>query len=160
MTDFLPGQLWISNVEPKLGLGLILEVAYKRVTVSFLGNETRIYAQDSTQLTRFQFSKGNLIESIDGDKLTVTSVNLQDGLITYLGKNEDTQDVQMNEMALNHYIHINKKSDQLFTDSVSEKIITRYDFNDGNGSIPARVARENILYQCLAKHGYTVYSPH
>ena len=30
----------------------------------------------------------------------------------------------------------------------------------GSMSPEERVARENILYQCLAKHGYTVYSPH
>ncbi len=30
----------------------------------------------------------------------------------------------------------------------------------GSMSPEERLARENILYQCLAKHGYTVYSAH
>ena len=30
----------------------------------------------------------------------------------------------------------------------------------GSMSPEERAARENILYQCLAKHGYTVYSAH
>jgi len=37
MEQFIPGQRWISNTESELGLGLILDVAHKRVTVLFFG---------------------------------------------------------------------------------------------------------------------------
>ena len=94
MADFIPGQLWISKTEPELGLGLILEVAYKRVTVLFLAcDEKRMYAQDNEQLKRVRVSAGDDIESVDEEVVTVTGSIEQDGLITYLGKDKDGQDV-------------------------------------------------------------------
>ncbi len=115
MEQFIPGQRWISNTESELGLGLILEAAHKRVTVLFLAcDERRMYAQDNAPLTRVRFSKGDIIESIDEDKVTVTDLIEQDGLITYLGIDQDGLDVQLDEVELNHHIQFNKPQDRLF----------------------------------------------
>jgi len=91
MENFIPGQRWISNTESELGLGLILEVVSNRVVVLFLASdEKRIYARDNSPLTRVKFSAGDIVESIDGNKITVTGLIEQDGLITYVGKtNQD-----------------------------------------------------------------------
>jgi len=119
MEQFIPGQRWISNTESELGLGLILEAAHKRVTVLFLAcDERRMYAQDNAPLTRVRFSKGDIIESIDEDKVTVTDLIEQDGLITYLGKDQDGQDIQLEEVELNHHIQFNKPQDRLFIGQV------------------------------------------
>ncbi len=116
MADFIPGQRWISNTESELGLGLILEVSFKRVTVLFLASdERRIYASDNAPLTRVSFAVGDIIESIDEEKLTVTRLIEKEGLITYLGKNKAGQDVQLEEIELNHHIQFNKPQDRLFT---------------------------------------------
>ncbi len=147
MTDFIPGQRWVSNVEPKLGLGLILEVAYKWVTVSFLGNVTRIYAQDSSQLTRFQFSKDNLIESIDGDQITVISVSDQDGLITYFGKNKDGIDLQLHEKELIH--DIKTPTDQSLND-INNTIY--YSYNSDNNQEEKIVEIDNKHHIPIIKY--------
>jgi len=119
MEQFIPGQRWISNTESELGLGLILDVAHKRVTVLFLAcDEKRMYAQDNAPLTRVRFSAGDVIESIDEYKVIVTGLTEQDGLITYLGKDEDGQDVQLDEVELNHHIQFNKPQDRLFIGQV------------------------------------------
>lgn len=119
MEQFIPGQRWISNTESELGLGLILEAAHKRVSVLFLAcDERRMYAQDNAPLTRVRFSVGDVIESIDEDKVTVTGLIEQDGLITYLGKDEDGQEVQLDEVELNHHIQFNKPQDRLFIGQV------------------------------------------
>ena len=116
MADFIPGQRWISNTESELGLGLILEVSFKRVTVLFLASdEQRIYASDNAPLTRVSFAVGDVIESIDEEKLTVTRLIEKEGLITYLGKNKAGQDIQLEEIELNHHIQFNKPQDRLFT---------------------------------------------
>ena len=100
MTDFIPGQRWISNTESELGLGLILEVNFKRVTVLFLASdERRIYASDNAPLTRVSFAIGDTIESIDEEKLTVTRLIQKDGLIIYVGYNEFGEEVQLEELA-------------------------------------------------------------
>ncbi|MDP3876044.1 MAG: RNA polymerase-associated protein RapA [Methylobacter sp.] len=119
MEQFIPGQRWISNTESELGLGLILEAVHKRVTVLFLAcDEKRIYAQDNAPLTRVRFSAGDVIESIDEEKVTVTALTEQDGLITYLGKNEAGEEVELDEVELNHHIQFNKPQDRLFIGQV------------------------------------------
>ncbi|MCF7964857.1 RNA polymerase-associated protein RapA [Methylobacter sp. Wu8] len=119
MEQFIPGQRWISNTESELGLGLILEVAHKRITVLFLAcDEKRMYAQDNAPLTRVRFSAGDVIESIDEEKITVTDLIEQNGLITYLGKNENGQEVRVDEVELNHHIQFNKPQDRLFIGQV------------------------------------------
>ncbi|WP_340124290.1 RNA polymerase-associated protein RapA [Methylobacter svalbardensis] len=130
MEQFIPGQRWISNTESELGLGLILEVAHKRVTVLFLAcDEKRMYAQDNAPLTRVRFSVGDVIESIDEDKVTVTGLTEQDGLITYVGKDEDGHEVQLDEVELNHHIQFNKPQDRLFIGQVdpSAWFLLRYE---------------------------------
>jgi ATP-dependent helicase HepA len=115
MEPFVPGQRWISNTESELGLGLILEVSFKRVTVLYLAaNEKRIYASDNAPLTRVTFAVGDVIESMEEEKLTVVSMSEEDGLITYVGKNESGQIVELEEVELNHRIHFNKPQDRLF----------------------------------------------
>lgn len=115
MESFIPGQRWISNTESELGLGLILDVSFNRVTVLYLASdERRIYARDNAPLTRVVFSVGDTIESVDEDKLTVTEVIENNGLMTYIGKTADGEAMQFEEVELNHRIQFNKPQDRLF----------------------------------------------
>lgn len=119
MNNFIPGQRWISSNESELGLGLILEVAFKRVTVLFLAsNEKRIYAIENAPLTRVRFVVGDIIESVDEEKLTVTGAIEENGLITYTAKNKSGEIVQLEEIELNHNIQFNKPQDRLFTGQI------------------------------------------
>ncbi len=130
MEQFIPGQRWISNTESELGLGLILEVANNRITVLYLAcEERRIYAMDNAPLTRVRFSVGDIIESIDEDKVTVTRLIEQDGLITYVGKDESGLEVQLDEVELNHHIQFNKPQDRLFIGQIdpSAWFLLRYE---------------------------------
>ncbi len=119
MTDFIPGQRWISNTESELGLGLIIDVSFKRVTVRFLASdEQRIYAIDNAPLTRVTFAIGDTIQSIDEEELIITGVSVKDGLITYLGMDEFGEEIQLEEIELNHHIQFNKPQDRLFTGQI------------------------------------------
>jgi ATP-dependent helicase HepA len=119
MNNFIPGQRWISSNESELGLGLILEVAFKRVTVLFLAsNEKRMYASDNAPLTRVIFAVGDVIESVDEIKITVISLIEENGLITYVGKDESGLEVYLEEVELNHNIQFNKPQDRLFTGQI------------------------------------------
>ncbi|NOU13772.1 MAG: RNA polymerase-associated protein RapA [Methylococcaceae bacterium] len=114
MEPFIPGQRWISNTESELGLGLILEVSFNRVTVLFLASdERRMYAQDNAPLTRVRYSVGDVVESIDEEKITISSVVEQEGLLTYVGKTADGEELELEEIELNHHIQFNKPQDRL-----------------------------------------------
>lgn len=119
MTDFIPGQRWISNTESELGLGLIIDVSFKRVTVRFLASdEQRIYAIDNAPLTRVSFAIGDSIQSIDEEELIITGISKKDGLITYICMDEFGEEVQLEEIELNHHIQFNKPQDRLFTGQI------------------------------------------
>ncbi len=116
MNDFISGQRWISNTESELGLGLVLEVAFNRVTVLFLATGAkRIYAQDNAPLTRVKFSIGDVIESTDNLKIKVKKVSAHKGLLTYIGVDEDGEEIAIEEIDLNHHIQYNKPQERLLT---------------------------------------------
>ena len=116
MNDFIPGQRWISNTESELGLGIVTEAAFNRVTLLFLATgEKRVYARDNAPLTRVRFTEGDVIESLESGKLTVSKLIEQDGLITYFGTGETGAEIRLDEMELNHHIQFNKPQDRLFT---------------------------------------------
>jgi ATP-dependent helicase HepA len=115
MSDFIPGQRWISNTEPELGLGLVLEVEFNRVSMLFLAcGEKRLYAADNAPLTRVRFVEGDTIESAEGEQLLVQDVIEQSGLLTYLCIDSEGKPTQLEEMELNHHIQFNKPYDRLF----------------------------------------------
>ncbi|MDD2760616.1 MAG: RNA polymerase-associated protein RapA, partial [Methylomonas sp.] len=116
MNDFIPGQRWISNTESELGLGMILDAEFNRVTVLFLATgDKRVYARDNAPLTRVKFAEGDVVESTDYVKITVQQVQQHNGLLSYFGLDEDGQLQQIDEMELNHHIQFNKPQDRLFT---------------------------------------------
>ena len=119
MENIVSGQRWISNTESELGLGLILEVDYNRITVLYLAcGEQRVYARDNAPLTRVRFIEGDTIESADDDKLTVQQLLEIDGLITYVCLDSTGQEVLLEEMELNHHIQFNKPQDRLFAGQI------------------------------------------
>jgi ATP-dependent helicase HepA len=116
MNEFIPGQRWISNTESELGLGMVMDAEFNRVTVLFLATgDKRVYARDNAPLTRVQFNEGDVIESADYAKISVQQVQQHNGLLTYIGTDEDGQLQQIDEMELNHHIQFNKPQDRLFT---------------------------------------------
>ncbi len=116
MNQFIPGQRWISNTESELGLGMILEVEFNRVTVLFLATgDKRTYARDNAPLTRVRFAEGDVIESVEFVTITVQQIQQNQGLLTYIGIDEDGLLQEIDEMELNHHIQFNKPQDRLFT---------------------------------------------
>jgi len=119
MESFIPGQRWISNTESELGLGLILEVSHNRVTVLYLAcNERRIYAKDNAPLTRVIFSVGDIIESVDEQKLKVIGLSETQGRVTYRCLDENEAETSLEEIEINHHSQFNKPQDRLFTGQI------------------------------------------
>src|SRR5215470_13416695 len=82
--DFHPGQRWISDSEPELGLGSIVEVTGRRVTAAFNGSgEQRQYARANAPLRRVRFRPGDTIRDRHEKRLVIESVAERDGLIFY-----------------------------------------------------------------------------
>jgi len=82
-TSLVPGQRWISNAEPELGLGTVLRIEARSVQVLFAtAGVLRQYALHSAPLTRAEFRPG---QRIAGNKqsFVVERVSQNDGLYVY-----------------------------------------------------------------------------
>src|SRR5882757_6967440 len=83
MRTLTPGQRWISNAEPELGLGTVLRLEGRSVQVLFAtAGVMRHYALHSAPLTRAEFRPG---QRIIGNKqsFVVERVTQTDGLFIY-----------------------------------------------------------------------------
>lgn len=119
MKNIIPGQRWISNAEPELGLGLILEANNNQLTVLYLAcGEQRIYARNNAPLTRAKFVAGDIIKSDDDIKLTVEKALNINGLITYACYDNTGKKYLLEEIKLNHHSQFNKPQDRLFSGQI------------------------------------------
>jgi ATP-dependent helicase HepA len=83
---FCPGQRWISDGEPELGLGTVARVGPRTVTLAWTAcAETREYGLDQAPLRRARFRAGDTVRGRDGAALVVRSVSERDGLLVYHG---------------------------------------------------------------------------
>ena len=119
MHDFIPGQRWISDAELPMGLGTVLTVEGRTVTIVFLATgETRIYARQTAPLTRVNFVAGDSIRAHDGWDLIIEQVEESNGLLTYIGKKEDGTPAQLHKGELDNFIQLNRPTDRLFTSQI------------------------------------------
>ncbi|MGR3806404.1 RNA polymerase-associated protein RapA [Pasteurella testudinis] len=116
MTVFAIGQRWISESENGLGLGIVVALERRTVTLLFpAADEQRAYALESAPLTRVLFGAGDVVKSHDGWQLQVTEVQERQGLIVYLGERIDSgESAVLREMELDHNISFSKPQDRLF----------------------------------------------
>lgn len=85
MSKFLPGQRWISESEPELGLGRIVSSEYGRVEVEFpAANENRMYAAEAAPLKRVSYHAGDQIHDTENNSFTVTAVTEVNGCFVYV----------------------------------------------------------------------------
>ncbi|MBZ9558908.1 MULTISPECIES: RNA polymerase-associated protein RapA [unclassified Modicisalibacter] len=119
MSDFSPGQRWISDGEAELGLGTILNVDFRSVTVLFpASQETRTYSVRQAPLTRVVFGSGDRIESADGHVLTVDDTKTLDGLVVYIGVDAAGEWHELSETKLSDRMQFNQARDRLLTGQV------------------------------------------
>lgn len=87
MHQFITGQRWISQAEPELGLGTLVEANGRTISLRFDSSDcTRQYALQSAPLKRVVFKPGDEIQLKDDKKLTIQTVSESEGLIYYSGE--------------------------------------------------------------------------
>src|SRR5687767_14548464 len=84
MAEFVAGQRWVVDAEPELGLGIVLAVDARVVTLAFPQAECeRMYARQKAPLTRITFEVGDQIHTADGRSGTVVAAHEHAGLKFY-----------------------------------------------------------------------------
>ena len=127
--SFAIGQRWISETENSLGLGMITALDFRSVTLHFPAtDETRIYAVAQAPLTRIVLNKGEQLHHQAGWQGEVLDVQEMNGLLFYLVKNAQGEDVIVNEKELSPIISFSQAKDRLFSSQIdrSEHFALRY----------------------------------
>ena len=127
--SFAIGQRWISETENSLGLGMITALDFRSVTLHFPAtDETRIYAVAQAPLTRIALNKGEQLHHQTGWQGEVLDVQEMNGLLFYLVKNSQGEDVIINEKELSPIISFSQAKDRLFSAQIdrSEHFALRY----------------------------------
>ncbi|TDF38346.1 RNA polymerase-associated protein RapA [Alteromonadaceae bacterium M269] len=110
------GQRWLSNTEPDLGLGIIVDTQGRALTILFPATgEQRSYAADSSPLTRITFDIGETITSVDGWKMVVEEKEEAENIISYVGQRIDTQEKErLLETRLDHHYQMDDPEQRFF----------------------------------------------
>lgn len=117
---FALGQRWISDTETDLGLGTVVAVEGRMVTLLFPATgENRMYAKEEAPVTRVSFNVGDQIASHEDWTMMVDEVQEKDGLLIYVGVRTDNDEpVALKEVFLNNFIKFNKPQDRLFAGQI------------------------------------------
>ena len=114
---FTLGQRWISDTESELGLGTVVAIDTRMITLLFPATgENRLYARNDSPVTRVIFNPGDTITSHEGWQMRVDEVRNENDLMTYIGTRLDTEesDVMLREVMLDSKLVFSKPQDRLF----------------------------------------------
>ncbi|WP_368164833.1 RNA polymerase-associated protein RapA [Aeromonas sp. R6-2] len=117
---FALGQRWISDTETDLGLGTVVAVEGRMITLLFPATgENRMYAKEDAPVTRVRFNEGDQVTSHEEWVMTVEQVQEKEGLLIYVGTRNDTEEpVALKEVFLSNFIKFNKPQDRLFAGQI------------------------------------------
>jgi ATP-dependent helicase HepA len=123
--QFIMGQRWISESEPELGLGVIVEVEGKTVTCFFPAAKVdRRYGLQTAPLRRIRFMIGDEVKGQGGETFLVEEALESHGIITYKGEGKILPESQLADT-----LSFSKPEERLFAGNIdsNELFRLRYD---------------------------------
>ena len=92
--DFVVGQRWVSQTEAELGLGVIVAIDGRHITVRFpAADEDRVYAQNNSPLARVIYHPGDALRDLNQTDFTVIAADETAGLVTYVVEDEHGEEL-------------------------------------------------------------------
>ncbi|UVO07797.1 RNA polymerase-associated protein RapA [Pectobacterium polonicum] len=127
---FTLGQRWISDTESELGLGTVVAVDTRMITLLFpASGENRLYSRSDAPITRVMFNPGDTVTSHEGWQLKVDDVREEKGLLVYCGQRlDDETQAELREVFLDSKLTFNKPQDRLFAGQIDrmDRFALRY----------------------------------
>ncbi len=126
MQQFAIGQRWLSDTESELGLGVLIDVDERAISILFpKSDETRVYARSNAPLSRIVFNVGDMISDQEGLEWQVLSVEDRGGVMKYHAKRTDAQGDEvikdLNETRLGAHIQLSKPLERMLASQVDYK---------------------------------------
>ena len=126
MHQFAIGQRWLSDTETELGLGVLIDVDERSVSILFpKSDETRVYARNNAPLSRIVFNVKDELQDQEGTKWLVESFEDRHGVVRYnvVRRLEDGTEERksLNETRIGAHIQLSKPLDRLLASQVDYK---------------------------------------
>ena len=126
MQQFAIGQRWLSDTETELGLGVLIDVDERSVSILFpKSDETRVYARNNAPLSRIIFNVNDEVQDQEGNVWTVESVEDRHGVLRYnvVRRLQDGSEEKksLNETRIGASIQLSKPLDRLLASQIDYK---------------------------------------
>lgn len=126
LQQFAIGQRWLSDTETELGLGVLIDVDERSVSILFpKSDETRVYARSNAPLSRIIFNANDELQDQEGIYWTVESVEDRHGVVRYhvVRTLEDGSEEHkaLNETRVGASIQLSKPLDRLLASQIDYK---------------------------------------
>lgn len=126
LQQFAIGQRWLSDTETELGLGVLIDVDERSVSILFpKSDETRVYARHNAPLSRIIFNVNDEVQDQEGTIWLVESFEDRGGVVRYnaVRKLEDGSEERksLNETRIGASIQLAKPLERLLASQVDYK---------------------------------------
>lgn len=119
LQEFIPGQRYISQAEPALGLGVVVEVEGRTVQILFPATEQqRHYAIHNAPLHRVEMPVGDQVRDREQKEYTITGHQWQDSLLVYEVLDSDGEEGLLHELELDPFLQLNRPAERLCSGQV------------------------------------------
>jgi len=116
---FVPGQRYISEMEPELGLGIVQRIEGKRLYMVFPNSCTeRIYLSVNPPIRRVRFKAGDTIAVQNGTTSVVSDTTEKNGIMHYRCGNESVAETELTG-AMSYATPVERLCRHIFDDSRS-----------------------------------------
>ncbi|HWK55019.1 MAG TPA: RNA polymerase-associated protein RapA [Hyphomicrobiales bacterium] len=106
---YVTGQRFLCDAEPELGLGQIIEVGHRTLTLVFAASETtRQYAMHNSPLTRIGFEPGDQVSDRHQQRLEVLAVREEDDLLHYTVRDATGAEFVLPETELSPHLSLSQ----------------------------------------------------
>ena len=114
--EFVLGQRWVSQTESELGLGIVVGVEGRHITLRFpVAEEDRVYALNNAPLARIVYAVGEIVHTAEQMPVMVEQVENLDGLLFYTGRDENDQVVQLPETQISGVVQLSSPKQRLLS---------------------------------------------
>ena len=123
LQEFAIGQRWLSDTESELGLGVLVDVDERTISILFpKSDETRVYARANAPLSRIVFKQGDWFTDQDGLEWQVERLENVQGVMRYHAIcAQGEQRKSMNETRLGANIQLARPLDRLLASQIESK---------------------------------------
>ena len=121
MSEFAVGQRWVSHADVELGLGIVIELDGRRITLHFPAvGEERTYATDRAPLTRLILETGDRYQHINGQEYGVLERHESEGILAYLIEGAAGEQELVSELDIDPHIQLRSPRDRLLNNQLDK----------------------------------------